>query len=172
MKDSRYIALISQPGSTPHDLFDDYQEELQDKYNQDGTDSLTLRREVRKREDGNAVIWQLLSLSRAPCFRWKFGSGHPCYAFEHSSFLYDNLTTNDSTYNMVPPPNLLLTNLSHPPFALKGCGCWYGFRSFDRSCPSSPFSWTCTVSCRENLIARFARTVLLPHPSRSGSHFL
>eukprot|EP00434_Breviolum_minutum_P001380 symbB.v1.2.001213.t1/scaffold66.1/size357995/16 len=35
VKDSRYIALISQPGSTPHDLFDDYQEELQDKYNQD-----------------------------------------------------------------------------------------------------------------------------------------
>ena len=34
VKDSRYIALISQPGSTPHDLFDDYQEELHDKYNQ------------------------------------------------------------------------------------------------------------------------------------------
>ncbi|CAK8991092.1 unnamed protein product [Durusdinium trenchii] len=35
VKDSRYVALIAQPGSTPHDLFDDYQEELQDKYSQD-----------------------------------------------------------------------------------------------------------------------------------------
>eukprot|EP00931_Biecheleriopsis_adriatica_P024176 TRINITY_DN1512_c0_g1_i1.p1 TRINITY_DN1512_c0_g1~~TRINITY_DN1512_c0_g1_i1.p1 ORF type:complete len:568 (-),score=219.40 TRINITY_DN1512_c0_g1_i1:41-1744(-) len=35
VKDQRYIALISQPGSTPHDLFDDYIEELQDKHNQE-----------------------------------------------------------------------------------------------------------------------------------------
>eukprot|EP00913_Durusdinium_trenchii_P019219 g18061.t1 len=35
VKDSRYVALIAQPGSTPHDLFDDYQEELQDKYSQE-----------------------------------------------------------------------------------------------------------------------------------------
>ncbi|CAE7556512.1 PRP40A [Symbiodinium pilosum] len=37
VKDSRYIALIAQPGSTPHDLFDDYLEELADKYAQDKT---------------------------------------------------------------------------------------------------------------------------------------
>ncbi|CAJ1328212.1 unnamed protein product [Effrenium voratum] len=37
VKDDRYIALIAQPGSTPHDLFDDFLEELQDKFNQDKT---------------------------------------------------------------------------------------------------------------------------------------
>ena len=35
VKDSRYVALIAQPGSTPHDLFDDYLEELADKFSQD-----------------------------------------------------------------------------------------------------------------------------------------
>mmetsp|Transcript_38904 Transcript_38904/g.70159 ORF Transcript_38904/g.70159 Transcript_38904/m.70159 type:complete len:572 (+) Transcript_38904:70-1785(+) len=35
VKDDRYLNLIAQPGSTPHDLFDDYVEELNDKYNQD-----------------------------------------------------------------------------------------------------------------------------------------
>lgn len=35
VKEDQYLALISQPGSTPHDLFDDYIEELQGKYNQD-----------------------------------------------------------------------------------------------------------------------------------------
>jgi len=35
VKDDRYLVLISQPGSTPHDLFDDYVESLNEKYNQD-----------------------------------------------------------------------------------------------------------------------------------------
>ena len=35
VKDSRYIDLISQPGSTPHDLFDDFIESAGDRYNQE-----------------------------------------------------------------------------------------------------------------------------------------
>lgn len=35
VKESRYIDLISQPGSTPHDLFDDFIEGTGDRYNQD-----------------------------------------------------------------------------------------------------------------------------------------
>mmetsp|Transcript_21153 Transcript_21153/g.39761 ORF Transcript_21153/g.39761 Transcript_21153/m.39761 type:complete len:577 (+) Transcript_21153:51-1781(+) len=35
VKDSRYTALIAQPGSTPHDLFDDFIENLENKYTQD-----------------------------------------------------------------------------------------------------------------------------------------
>ena len=47
MKDSRYVALIAQPGSTPHDLFDDYLEELADKFSQDSGLQGKGRREVR-----------------------------------------------------------------------------------------------------------------------------
>ncbi|CAE8679415.1 unnamed protein product [Polarella glacialis] len=34
-KDDKYLALIAHPGSTPHDLFDDFIEELGDRYTQD-----------------------------------------------------------------------------------------------------------------------------------------
>ena len=47
VKDSRYVALIAQPGSTPHDLFDDYLEELADKFSQDSGLQGKGRREVR-----------------------------------------------------------------------------------------------------------------------------